>query len=180
LLNLAFIPPSVPDVHSPLRNEVRYSPGTRSSMLSFGSFGKQRRSPTEARRRLPNSFSFPIVDSPFPAGDPDSEATIGKLKEFGRRRRASVGDLLSGIQLQGPQAPQGPRFRRLRKAVSRCGRASPFAVGTLLSEATEAQPSVASESRVPTAKGLARPHLLTAFRNLRNRGLLQFGFPASI
>ncbi|KAJ6155983.1 hypothetical protein N7497_004868 [Penicillium chrysogenum] len=96
--SISGLPPSVPDVHSPLRNEVRYSPGTRSSMLSFGSFGKQSANGKGTR--------------------PNGESTIGKLKEFGRRRRASVGDLLSGIQLQGPQAPQGGQRRRTFSRIS--------------------------------------------------------------
>jgi hypothetical protein len=107
-------PPSAPDVHSPLRNEVRYSPGTRSSMLSFGSFGKQSASGKGTRPSTPaNDLSQPSV-----SGSPaeNGESTIGKLKNFGRRRRASVGDLLSGIQLQQPQnAPEGQRKRALSR-----------------------------------------------------------------
>jgi hypothetical protein len=114
--SISGLPPSVPDVHSPLRNEVRYSPGTRSSMLSFGSFGKQSANGKGTRPSTPaNGLSQPS-ESGSPAGN--GESTIGKLKEFGRRRRASVGDLLSGIQLQGPQAPQGGQRRRTFSRIS--------------------------------------------------------------
>ncbi|KXG46184.1 uncharacterized protein PGRI_050400 [Penicillium griseofulvum] len=116
-------PPSAPDVHSPLRNEVRYSPGTRSSMLSFGSFGKQSASGKGTRPSTPaNDLSQPS-ESGSPAEN--GESTIGKLKNFGRRRRASVGDLLSGIQLQQPQgAPEGQRKRALSRISGLFGRQS--------------------------------------------------------
>ncbi|CAI7616524.1 unnamed protein product [Penicillium glandicola] len=103
------LPPSAPGVHSPLRNEVRYSPGTRSSMLSFGSFGKQSNSKGTRPSTPANGLSQP-PESGSPAEN--GESTIGRLKNFGRRRRASVGDLLSGVQLQGPQRPpEGQRKR---------------------------------------------------------------------
>lgn len=88
--SISGLPPSTPGVQSPLRNEVRYSPGTRSSMLSFGSFGRQSNNSKGTR---PNT----------PANERSQRATSGdskmdKLKNFGRRRRASVGNALSGFQ----------------------------------------------------------------------------------
>lgn len=115
--SISGLPPSAPDVHSPLRNEVRYSPGTRSSMLSFGSFGKQSNGKGTRPSTPANGLSHPS-ESGSPAEN--EESTIGKLKEFGRRRRASVGDLLSGIQLQAPQAPPGGQRRRAFSRISVC------------------------------------------------------------
>lgn len=115
--SISGLPPSAPDVHSPLRNEVRYSPGTRSSMLSFGSFGKQSNGKGTRPSTPANGLSHPS-ESGSPAEN--EESTIGKLKEFGRRRRASVGDLLSGIQLQAPQAPPGGQRRRTFSRISVC------------------------------------------------------------
>ncbi|CAI7566747.1 unnamed protein product [Penicillium crustosum] len=115
--SISGLPPSAPDFRSPLRNEVRYSPGTRSSMLSFGSFGKQSVNGKGTRPSTPaNGLSQPS-ESGSPAEN--GESTIGKLKEFGRRRRASVGDLLSGIQLQGSQGPQGPPAAQRKRTFSR-------------------------------------------------------------
>ncbi|KAJ5210878.1 hypothetical protein N7472_001017 [Penicillium cf. griseofulvum] len=116
-------PPSTPDVHSPLRNEVRYSPGTRSIMLSFGSFGKQSANGKGTRPSTPaNDLSRPSESGSLAE---NGESTIGKLKNFGRRRRASVGDLLSGIQLQQPQgAPEGQRKRALSRISGLFGRQS--------------------------------------------------------
>lgn len=118
--SISGLPPSAPDFRSPLRNEVRYSPGTRSSMLSFGSFGKHSANSKGTRPSTPaNGLSQPS-ESGSPAEN--GESTIGKLKEFGRRRRASVGDLLSGIQLpgpQGPQEPQGPPAAQRKRTFSR-------------------------------------------------------------
>lgn len=99
--SISGLPPSTPGVQSPLRNEVRYSPGTRSSMLSFGSFGRQSNNSKGTR---PNT----------PANEMSEHATSGdskmdKLKNFGRRRRASMGNALSGLgegfskELQGLQ-----------------------------------------------------------------------------
>ncbi|OQE38530.1 hypothetical protein PENCOP_c008G00716 [Penicillium coprophilum] len=112
--SISGLPPSAPDVHSPLRNEVRYSPGTRSSMLSFGSFGKQSANGKGTRPSTPaNDLSQP--SEPGTSAE-NGESAIGKLKNFGRRRRASVGDLLSGIQVQQPQgAPEGQRKRALSR-----------------------------------------------------------------
>ncbi|CAG8260560.1 unnamed protein product [Penicillium nalgiovense] len=114
--SISGLPPSAPDMHSPLRNEVRYSPGTRSSMLSFGSFGKQSANGRGTRPSTPASG----LSRPSELGSrvENGESTIGKLKEFARRRRASVGDLLSGIQLQGPQAPQGGQRKRASSRIS--------------------------------------------------------------
>ncbi|KAJ5372746.1 hypothetical protein N7517_004752 [Penicillium concentricum] len=114
--SISGLPPSAPDVHSPLRNEVRYSPGTRSSMLSFGSFGKQSAKGKGTRPSTPANDLQPS-ESGSPAEN--RESAIGKLKDFGRRRRASVGDLLSGIQLQPPQGPQGPSEGQRKRALSR-------------------------------------------------------------
>ncbi|OQD69510.1 hypothetical protein PENPOL_c002G07267 [Penicillium polonicum] len=115
--SISGLPPSAPDFQSPLRNEVRYSPGTRSSMLSFGSFGKQSANGKGTRPSTPaNGLSQPS-ESGSPAEN--GESTIGKLKEFGRRRRTSVGDLLSGIQTQGPQGPQGPPEGQRKRTFSR-------------------------------------------------------------
>ncbi|KAJ5816287.1 hypothetical protein N7447_008520 [Penicillium robsamsonii] len=118
--SISGLPPSAPDVHSPLRNEVRYSPGTRSSMLSFGSFGKQSANGKGTRPSTPANDLQPS-ESGSPAENGDS--AIGKLKNFGRRRRASVGDLLSGIQLQQPQGPpEGQRKRALSRISGLFGR----------------------------------------------------------
>ncbi|KAJ5738416.1 hypothetical protein N7493_001571 [Penicillium malachiteum] len=98
--SISGIPASAPNMQSPLRNEVRYSPATRSSMLSFGSWGNGRGTrPTTPANEL---SSLNIESTPR---EQNGEAKRGKLKSFGRRRRASVGDLLTGIQggLQGLQ-----------------------------------------------------------------------------
>ncbi|KAJ5820295.1 hypothetical protein N7474_005886 [Penicillium riverlandense] len=84
---------TAPGVQSPLRNEVRYSPGTRSSMLSFGrqsGTSKGTRPPTPAK----DISQAAVVDSP----GQNEESTVDKLKKFGKRRRASVGDMLSSLQ----------------------------------------------------------------------------------
>ncbi|KAJ5520006.1 hypothetical protein N7463_000459 [Penicillium fimorum] len=118
--SISGLPPSAPDVHSPLRNEVRYSPGTRNSMLSFGSFGKQSANGKGTRPSTPANDLQPS-ESGSPAENGNS--AIGKLKNFGRRRRASVGDLLSGIQLQQPQGPpEGQRKRALSRISGLFGR----------------------------------------------------------
>lgn len=116
--SISGLPPSAPDFRSPLRNEVRYSPGTRSSMLSFGSFGKQSTNGKGTRPSTPANG----LSQPSESGSPgeNGESTIGKLKEFGRRRRASVGDLLSGIQIQGPQAPPAGQRKRTFSRISVC------------------------------------------------------------
>ncbi|KAJ6032249.1 hypothetical protein N7540_002981 [Penicillium herquei] len=99
--SISGLPPSAPNMQSPLRNEVRYSPATRSSMLSFGSWGNNGRGtrPTTPANELSslNIESIPQAQN--------GESKREKLKTFGKRRRASVGDLLSGIQggLQGLQ-----------------------------------------------------------------------------
>ncbi|KAJ5970549.1 uncharacterized protein N7479_000467 [Penicillium vulpinum] len=115
--SISGLPPSAPEVQSPLRNEVRYSPGTRSSMLSFGSFGKQSASGKGTRPSTPANG----ISQPSESGSPaeSGQSTVEKLKDFGRRRRASVGDLLSGIQPQGPQEPQGPPASPRRRTFSR-------------------------------------------------------------
>lgn len=88
--SISGLPPSTPCVHSPLRNEVRYSPGTRSSMLSFGSQGRQSNNSKGTR---PNTPANEVLQHPEPG-----ESKIDKLKNFGRRRRVSVGNALSGLQ----------------------------------------------------------------------------------
>lgn len=113
----------MPGIHSPLRNEVRYSPGTRSSILSFGSFGRSTRPGTPA-----NELRAAESGSSAPNGD----SRMDKLKSFGKRRRASVGDLLSGIQgkKQGgfQDLPEGSKrkrtFSRISVSVSRVDLAS--------------------------------------------------------
>jgi hypothetical protein len=106
--SISGLPPSTPGVQSPLRNEVRYSPGTRSSMLSFGSFGRQSTSNSKGgtRPNTPGNELSQQDSSGFAAQNGDSK--MEKLKSFGRRRRASVGNLLTGIQgeLQGIQGNQ--------------------------------------------------------------------------
>ncbi|KAJ5668383.1 uncharacterized protein N7477_006953 [Penicillium maclennaniae] len=87
--SISGLPPSAPGVQSPLRNEVRYSPGTRSSMLSFGSWGRQ----SQSRPATPANDLSRGTGSDAPAQNGDSK--MEKLKSFGRRRRASVGDLLT-------------------------------------------------------------------------------------
>ncbi|KAJ5114851.1 hypothetical protein NUU61_000610 [Penicillium alfredii] len=87
---------SVPGVQSPLRNEVRYSPGTRSSMMSFGSFGKQSANSKGTRPPTPANDLAQPTDPESPVQNEAS--AMGKLKSFGKRRRASMGDILSGFQ----------------------------------------------------------------------------------
>lgn len=110
----------MPGIQSPLRNEVRYSPGTRSSMLSFGSFGRRSTNSKGTRPGTPaNELSHRAAESGSPA--PNGDSKMDKLKSFGKRRRASVGDLLLGIQgnIQGgrqglPEASKGKRtFSRI-------------------------------------------------------------------
>lgn len=97
--SISGLPPSIPGVQSPLRNEVRYSPGTRSSMLSFGSFGRQSNKSTRS--------NTPANEMSERAASGDSKMV--KLKNFGKRRRASMGNALSGLgegfskELQGLQ-----------------------------------------------------------------------------
>ncbi|KAJ5219956.1 hypothetical protein N7468_009160 [Penicillium chermesinum] len=91
-------------MQSPLRNEVRYSPATRSSMRSFGSFGRQSTNSKGIRPSTPaNDLSMPHVDAVSTKST--SDTTKDKLKGFGKRRRPSVGNILTGIQggLQGLQ-----------------------------------------------------------------------------
>ncbi|KAJ5306377.1 hypothetical protein N7508_005392 [Penicillium antarcticum] len=112
--SISGLPPSIPGVQSPLRNEVSYSPGTRSSMLSFGSFGRQSGNGKGTRPSTPANGLSQTSESSSPVQN--EESAIGKLKSFGRRRRASVGDLLSGIQVQGIQGqPGGQRKRALSR-----------------------------------------------------------------
>ncbi|KAJ5153051.1 uncharacterized protein N7482_009529 [Penicillium canariense] len=103
--SISGLPPSAPDVQSPLRNEVRYSPGTRSSMLSFGSFGRQ--STNNSKGTRPNTPANE-VSRRFASGSPSTngDSKMAKLKNFGKRRRASVGNALSGLQ-EGLQGLQG-------------------------------------------------------------------------
>ena len=115
--SISGLPPSAPGVQSPLRNEVRYSPGTRSSMLSFGSFGRHSANTKGTRPVTPASGLSQTSQSGSPA---ENESTFGKLKNFGRRRRASVGDLLSGIQLQGIQGAPGGQRKRAFSRISVC------------------------------------------------------------
>lgn len=112
--SISGLPPSVPGVQSPLRNEVRYSPGTRSSMLSFGSFGKH----SKGTRPSTPANGLQASESSSPAGN--DESTFGKIKNFGRRRRASVGDLLSSLQSQGAQSSQGGQRKRALSRLSVC------------------------------------------------------------
>ncbi|KAJ5299807.1 hypothetical protein N7476_011364 [Penicillium atrosanguineum] len=108
--SISGLPPSTPGVQSPLRNEVRYSPGTRSSMLSFGSWGRQ----SQSRPATPANELSSRADSDTPA--PNGDSKMNKLKSFGRRRRASVGDLLTGRQdnIQGStqDLPEGGKRKR--------------------------------------------------------------------
>ncbi|CAG7959726.1 unnamed protein product [Penicillium salamii] len=113
--SISGLPPSVPGVQSPLRNEVRYSPGTRSSMLSFGSFGRHSINSKGTRPTTPAN-GLQSSESSSPAGN--GESTLGKIVGFGRRRRASVGDLLSSFQLQGTQASQGGQRKRALSRIS--------------------------------------------------------------
>ena len=125
-------PPSTPGVQSPLRNEVRYSPGTRSSMLSFGSWGRRS---TGSRGTHPQT---PVNDQSQRRAsgtslEKNGDSAMDKLKSFGKRRRASVGDLLSGIQdniqggLQGLQGLQnggqnkGHQRKRTFSRINVCG-----------------------------------------------------------
>ncbi|KAJ6114974.1 hypothetical protein N7486_000752 [Penicillium sp. IBT 16267x] len=94
--SISGLPPSAPNMQSPLRNEVRYSPATRSSMLSFGSWGRQRNNSRGTGPPTPAKELSSRVETNSPAQN--GESKMDKLKSFGKRRRASVGDLLSGIQ----------------------------------------------------------------------------------
>jgi hypothetical protein len=113
--SISGLPPSAPGVQSPLRNEVRYSPGTRSSMLSFGSFGRSR--PATPANELSSR-----ADSGSSA--PNGDSKMDKLKSFGRRRRASVGGLLTGLQdnIQGSiqGLPEGGKRKRTFSRISVC------------------------------------------------------------
>ncbi|KAJ5288614.1 hypothetical protein N7478_001644 [Penicillium angulare] len=94
--SISGLPPSTPNFQSPLRNEVRYSPATRSSMLSFGSWGRQSNNSKGTRPPTPaNDLSMRVESN---SSAQNGESKMEKLKGFGRRRRASVGDLLTGIQ----------------------------------------------------------------------------------
>ena len=116
--SISGLPPSTPGVHSPLRNEVRYSPGTRSSMLSFGSWGRQ----SQSRPATPANDLSSRGDSKSPA--PNGDSKMDKLKSFGRRRRASVGDLLTGLQdnIQGSiqDLPEGGKRKLTFGRISVC------------------------------------------------------------
>lgn len=109
----------MPGIHSPLRNEVRYSPGTRSSILSFGSFGRHSTNSKSTRPGTPANELRP-TEAGFPA--PNADSRMDKLKSFGKRRRASVGDLLSGIQgnIQGglQDLPEGSKRKRTFSRIS--------------------------------------------------------------
>lgn len=89
-------PVSAPSMQSPLRNEVRYSPATRSSMLSLGSWGRHSNNSKEARPPTPANDLSARIEAASPA--PNGESKMDKLKSFGKRRRASVGDIWSEIQ----------------------------------------------------------------------------------
>lgn len=105
--SISGLPISMPSMQSPLRNEVRYSPATRSSMRSFGSFGSFGKQSTNSKGMRPttpsNDLSMPRVEAISTTST--GESTMGKLKGFGKRRRTSVSDLLTNIQgsLQGLQ-----------------------------------------------------------------------------
>ncbi|KAJ5162265.1 hypothetical protein N7492_007657 [Penicillium capsulatum] len=121
--SISGLPPSAPGIQSPLRNEVRYSPGTRSSMLSFGSFGRQSTNSKGTRPVTPvNGLSGRRgSESSLDNGD----STMEKLRSFGKRRRASVGDMLSGIQdgiqggLQGLQTGGQNKGQQRKRTFSR-------------------------------------------------------------
>ncbi|KAJ5780387.1 hypothetical protein N7457_005547 [Penicillium paradoxum] len=107
--SISGLPPSAPNLHSPLRNEVRNVPGTRSSMLSFGSFSKHS-SNKGSRPVTPANGLSQASESESPAQI--EKSTIRKIKNFGKQRRASVGDLFSKVQVQGSQeAPARQRKR---------------------------------------------------------------------
>ncbi|KAJ5555011.1 hypothetical protein N7535_007453 [Penicillium sp. DV-2018c] len=115
------LPSYIPDVQSPLRNDVRHSPGTtRSRMLSFGSFGKH-----GANNKDPgpvaaaNGPSQALENGHGPSEQAQNEeSAIEKLKSFGRRRRSSVGDLLSSIPWQESQAPAANERKRTFSRIS--------------------------------------------------------------
>lgn len=113
--SISGLPPSTPGVQSPLRNEVRYSPGTRSSMLSFGSFGRQSTGNSRGGTR-PNTPGNDLSqqDSSGSAAQ-NGDSKMDKLKSFGRRRRASVGNLLTGIQGELQAGTQGNQEKYQKK-----------------------------------------------------------------
>lgn len=120
--SLSALPPSAPGVQSPLRNEVRYSPGTRSSMLSFGSFGRQSTNSRGTRPATPANELSQRASAGSPAQNGDSK--MHKLKSFGQRRRASVGDILSGLQENIQEGihrlPEGGKRKRTFSRISVC------------------------------------------------------------
>lgn len=107
----SWVPESAPGVASPLRNEVKYSPGTRSSMLSFG-----RKSSRGTRPRTP---AKDLSQNRKSTTEPDGESAMGKLKNFGKKRRAS---LVSG--LQGGQKRAFSRISVCFVTASRCDKSN--------------------------------------------------------
>lgn len=122
--SISGLPPSTPGIQSPLRNEVRYSPGTRSSMLSFGSFGRQSTNSKGTRPVTPANGLSQRRGSASPSLQ-NGDSAMDKLKSFGKRRRASVGDILSGIQgniqggLQGLQNGGQSKDHQKKRTFSR-------------------------------------------------------------
>lgn len=108
----------MPGVQSPLRNEVRYSPGTRSSMMSWSSFGRRS---TNSKSTRPGTPANELSNGAAGMGS-NGDSKMDKLKNFGKRRRASMGGILSGMQeniqggLQG--IPEGSKRKRTFSRIS--------------------------------------------------------------
>lgn len=112
--SISGLPPSAPGVQSPLRNEVRYSPGTRSSMMSFGSFGRP--STNHSRGTRPNTPGNDLSQQTHSgSATQNGDSKMDKLKSFGRRRRASVGNILTGIQVDLQGALQNDQDKPQKK-----------------------------------------------------------------
>ncbi|KAJ5692254.1 hypothetical protein N7462_001677 [Penicillium macrosclerotiorum] len=96
------VAPSIPGVQSPLRNEVRFSPAARGTLLSSNSFGRQNTNNSKGAREVPYR-----MESASPSQNSNSK--INKLKNFGKRQRTSMGNVLSGFQGGSQKEHQGPQ-----------------------------------------------------------------------
>ncbi|KAJ5918388.1 hypothetical protein N7454_010763 [Penicillium verhagenii] len=152
--SISGLPPSAPNFQSPLRNEVRYSPATRSSMLSFGSWGRQSNNGRGTRPTTPANELSSRVETVSSAQNPESK--MDKLKSFGKRRRASVGDLLSGIQggLRGFQEKiNQPELQEKQEKENKHQRKRSFSKLSTFFTRSDSQPSVDQKNDRPKSKG---------------------------
>lgn len=110
----------MPGIQSPLRNEVRYSPGKRTSMMSLSSFGRLSTIGRGTRPGTPaNELSMRAAESNQPVQNGDSK--MDKFKNFSKqRRRSSVGDLFAGLQENIQDGIQGlPEKSKRKRTFSR-------------------------------------------------------------